>query len=226
MSDDQTSQSGGVNLSDLGSANIAGSLIGRDNVTINFEGVDASILRAIEDRLNQFLASFLTLRQRLYEWKELHNLLQDLQIQFVSCRGYALELDRRDRPGGRSVLGLFAPARGRPDESLAKSLYEFSVNWQACKRALDKLRRTIGDLRYIVDDFPKGNPNRPDEFSAALAHLQDQMDGALHDDDYHNLSDLIGAFAQQVDEDLYLADKKLRDVAEEINQLPHQIRLT
>ena len=77
-----------------------------------------------------------------------------------------------------------------------------------------------------MDDFPKGNPNRPDEFLAALAHLQDQMDGALHDDDYHNLSDLIGTFAQQVDQDLYLADKKLRDVAEEINQLPHQIRLT
>jgi hypothetical protein len=228
MSDDQASQSGGVGFRNVGSANVGGSVVGRDYkpITVNVEGVDPSVLRAIEDRLNQFLDSFLALRQHLYEWKELHNLLQDLQIQFAACRGYAIELGHRERPADRPLARLFGPARPKLDEVTAKSLYEFSINWQACKRALDKLRRSILDLKYIGDDLPAGSPNRPDAWLAALAQLQDQMDGALQDDDTHNLSDLIGAFAQQVDEALYLADKRLRDVAEAINQLPHQIRLT
>jgi len=40
------------------------------------------------------------------------------------------------------------------------------------------------------------------------------------------VADLVGAFAKQNDDYLYLADKALRDVAREINQLPQQIRLT
>jgi hypothetical protein len=220
MTNGTLNQSGGVNLT----GNIGRDAAGRD-IVYNIQGVDPAVLKNLEERLNEFLGRFVILRLRLEEWKELHNILQDLQIQFAICRGYTLELGRRDSPEEPSVFRFLSKPSARQTEMINKYLYEFSINWQPCKRTLDKLRWITLDLRQIVNDFPAGNPSRPDLSLAALERLQREMDEALHDEDRYNLTDLIGAFAKQVDDGLYVTDKALRGVAQEINQLPQQIKL-
>jgi len=131
--------------------------------------------------------------------------------------------DRDDDEGG--VIGLLVKAPAKRAQRIERLLYEFSLNWQQCKLTLDQLRRFTMGLRYTGPAYDPRAQTGP-EAMKILDYLQREIDEALHDEDRYNLADLIGAFAKQTDDYLYLADKALRDVAKEINQLPQQIRLT
>ncbi len=61
-----SADSGGVNINTSGTVGVGRDIAGRDIVyNIQTQGVDPAVLRDLEDRLNQFLAQFLTLHRRL-----------------------------------------------------------------------------------------------------------------------------------------------------------------
>ncbi|MBF8282821.1 MAG: hypothetical protein HW378_1736 [Anaerolineales bacterium] len=108
MDETKAGQSGGVNLNADDSVNVGRDVAGRDIIyNIHTQGADPAVLKDLEERLNNFLAQFVTLYRQLEEWKDLHNVLQDLQVRFTTCRIYALELGRRDEAEG----GVTGPAR-------------------------------------------------------------------------------------------------------------------
>jgi hypothetical protein len=225
MSDKPAGPSG-VQFGSGGDVSVGRDVAGRDIVyNIQTQGVDASVLRDLEGRVNQFLAQFLALHRQLEEWKDLHNVLQDLQVRFTTCRSYALELGRRDDREQAGLLGLLGGASGQRARQVERWLYEYSLNWQQCKLTLDQLRRFTMGLKYTGPAYDPRAQAGPEPMKS-LDRLQQQLDEALNEADRYNLADLIGEFAKQVDDYLYLADKALRDVAKEINQLPQVVHLT
>jgi len=216
------SQSGGVAID--GPTNVGRDVAGRD-INYYVQGADPAVLRDLEARLNQFLGEFVRLHRQLEEWKELHNALQDLQVHFSICRSYGLELGRWDKSAqAGGLLGQLMTSIRRPDE-IERLMYALSLNWEQCKLTLGQLRRFTTGLRYIGAAYdPRAQTGPP--LMIALDGLQGQIDAALHAEDNAQLAELIGAFAKQNDDYLYQVDKAIRDVAQEINQLPQQIRLT
>jgi hypothetical protein len=224
MDQPPSERSGGVNLNTSGDVAVGRDVAGRD-IIYNVQGVDPKALQELQDSFNEFLAQFVTLHHRLEEWKDLHNVLQDLQVRFTTCRSYALELGRREEKDSGGLLGALSGSNKQRAQQVERWLYEFSVNWQQCKITLDQLRRFTTGLKHTGPPYDPRAQTGPEPMKI-LDSLQIQMDGALNDSDRHNLADLIGEFAKQVDDYLYLADKALRDVAKEINQLPQAVRLT
>lgn len=224
MANEKGNPGSGVTITTSGAANVGRDVAGRD-IVYNVQGADPAVLRDLEERLNQFLGEFVKLHRQLEEWKELHNVLQDLQVRFSICRSYGLELGRHPKPAELSVFGLLANTSTRRAQATDRLIYELSLNWQQSKLTLDQLRRLTTGLRYIGTAYDPPAHTGPGPM-IVLDRLQLQIDEALDDQDQNNLADLIGAFAKQNDDYLYLADKALRDVAREINQLPQQIRLT
>jgi hypothetical protein len=223
MANDQRDQSGGVTITTSGPAQVGRDVAGRD-IIYNVQGADPAVLRDLEARLNQFLGEFVKLHRQLEEWKELHNVLQDLQVRFANCRSYGLELGRGNEPGAGNVIDLLTKNSARRAQQVERLLHDLASDWRQCKLTLDRLRLLTTDLRYTGAAYDPRAHTGP-EAMIVLDRLQLQIDEALHDGDRNNLADLIGAFAKQNDDYLYLADKALRDVAREINQLPQQIRL-
>ena len=226
MDADQVERSGGVEINSPGSVAVGRDVAGRDIVyNIQTQGVEPAVLRSLEDRLNQFLAQFLTLHRQLEEWKDLHNVLQDLQVRFTTCRSYALEFGRRDDKPGGGLLGALSGASAQQAKQMERWLYEFSLNWQQCKITLDQLRRFTMGLRYIGPAYDPSAKAGPEPMKQ-LDQAQRELEAALSEADRYVLADEISEFAKLVDDYLYLADKALRDVAKQINELPQQIRLT
>jgi|GEM_PF-2250070 len=223
MAKDQRDQSGGVKITTSGSAQVGRDVAGRD-IIYNVHGADPAVLRDLEARLNQFLGEFVKLHRQLEEWKELHNVLQDLQVRFANCRSYGLELGRGDGPAEAGVIGLLTQSSARRAQQAERILHDLESDWRQCKLTLDQLRRFTTGLRYTGVAYDPRAQTGPEPM-IILDRLQLQIDEALHVGDRNNLPDFIGDFAKQNDEYLYLADKALRDVAREINQLPQQIRL-
>ena len=218
--------SGGVNISTSGTVGVGRDIAGRDIVyNIQTQGVDPEVLRDLEDRLNQFLAQFLTLHRQLEEWKDLHNVLQDLQVRFTTCRSYGLEFGRRSEQSGPAWLGALSGASAQQARQMERWLYEFSLNWQQCKITHDQLRRYTMSLRYIGPAYDPPTQAGPEPMKL-LDGARATLETALAEGDRYQLADQIGEFAKLVDDYLYLADKALRDVAKQINELPQQVRLT
>jgi hypothetical protein len=223
MARNQRDKSSGVTITTSGLAQVGRDVAGRD-IIYNVQGADPTILHDLEERLNQFLGEFVKLHRQLEEWKELHNILQDLQVRFSICRSYGLELGRGNEPGAISVIDLLTKNSARRAEQVERLMHDLASNWRQCKLTLDRLRLLTISLRYTSVAYDLQAHTGP-EAMIALDRLQLQIDEALHDGDRSNLADFIGAFAKQNDDYLYLVDKALRDVAREINQLPQQIRL-
>ncbi len=224
MDADQAGRSGGVEINTPGAVEVGRDVAGRDIVyNIQTQGVDPAVLRGLEERVNQFLAQFTTLHRQLEEWKDLHNVLQDLQVRFTTCRSYALEFGRREDKGG--LLGALSGASAQQARQMERWLYEFSLNWQQCKLTVDQLRRFTMGLRYTGPAYNPQAQTGPEPMKL-LERAQGELEAALTDADRYNLADHIGEFAKLVDDYLYLADKALRDVAKQINELPQQIKLT
>jgi len=221
-----SADSGGVNISASGTVGVGRDIAGRDIVyNIQTQGVDPEVLRDLESRLNQFLAQFLLLHRQLEEWKDLHNVLQDLQVRFTTCRSYGLEFGRRGEQSGPGWLGALSGASAQQARQMERWLYEFSLNWQQCKITHDQLRRYTMSLRSIGPAYDPPTQAGPEPMKL-LDGARTTLEAALAEGDRYQLADQIGEFAKLVDDYLYLADKALRDVAKQINELPQQVRLT
>lgn len=181
------------------------------------EELRASILDAAGPRLraafvefNQqieaYLNEFNLLHEQLEEWKEVHNLLQELQISFAPCRGHI------------GALGSAVPSRAAQRQR-ERELYETEVEWRPCKRALYKLQELAASLQSIGEPYDPAAGAGPDWFLALKGH-EALIDKALFDQDVAALADGLSAFADQVDQALYRADRSLRGVVTQINHLP------
>jgi hypothetical protein len=226
LATDSADSGSGIAINTPGSVAVGRDIAGRDIVyNIQTPGVEPEALRELEDRLNQFLAQFLTLHRQLEEWKDLHNVLQDLQVRFTTCRSYGLEFSRRDDLAGKGLLGALSGASAQQARQMERWLYEFSLNWQQCKITHDQLRRFTVGLRYTGPAYDPRAQTGPEPMKL-LDRAQVDLEAALAEADRYNLADHISEYAKLVDDYLYLADKALRDVAKQINELPQQVRLT
>jgi len=159
--------------------------------------------RQIEAYLNEFNL----LHEQLEEWKEVHNVLQDLQNSFAPCRSYIFALDRLEG-SARSV-----------QRQRERMLYEIEVEWRPSRRCLQKLQQLATSIQAIGEPYNLELDSGPDWFLAPNRTAA-QIDGALFDASVVALTEHLSAFGDQVAQFLYLADKALRDVVGKINRLP------
>lgn len=160
-------------------------------------------------RIEAYLDAFLRLHEELKEWKELHNLLQDLQIDFTPCRGHIAEIGR---------------LRGAARRERERILYEIEVEWRPCRRTLGRLKDLATNIQAIDEPLNPQSGSGPAWF-VELAGIGNAIDDALVNNDLLALADHISAFGDRVDQSLYLADKSLRRVVEAIQQLSQTVKL-
>ena len=158
-------------------------------------------------QIEAYLNEFNLLHKQLQEWKEVHNILQDIQTTFAPCRSYIFAFSRLEGTG-RAV-----------QKQREKMLYEVEVEWRPCKRSLIKLQELAANVHFISSPYQPGAVSGPDWLRQPAAEAT-EVDKALLDSNVAALTDHLSAFGDRVDQFLYLADKSLRDVVGQINQLP------
>ena len=158
-------------------------------------------------QVEAYLNRFNLLHEQLEEWKEVHNVLQDLHVDFAPCSSYIFTLGR---------LGGAGQADQRQQERV---LYEVEVEWRPCRRSLHKLQQLATSIHAIGEPYePESSPG-PDWFRTPK-EAAGEIDQALLDSDVAALTEQLSAFGDAVVQSLYLADKSLRDVVRQINRLP------
>lgn len=171
---------------------------------------DAAVRDAFAEftqQIDAYLNRFNLLHAQLQEWKEVHNLLQDIQTSFAPCRSYIFTLGRLN---------------ARPDPApreLERTLYEVEVEWRPCRRMLRRLEHVAANIETIGDPYD-AQAERGPEWFLVPQKAGTEVDKALFNDDSAALAERLSVFGDQVDQFLYLADKALRDVVVEINRLP------
>src|SRR5262245_10498183 len=109
-----------------GGVSAGGNFVGRDNITNNFQLDIEKLVAAMRQSLPaddpapqhllDTLQQFQTLHQQLYEWKELHNCLNDVVI---TVDQFAREVERMDATGqaadARRLGRLWRPVAGKVD---------------------------------------------------------------------------------------------------------------
>jgi hypothetical protein len=158
-------------------------------------------------QIEAYLNEFNLLHEQLEEWKEVHNVLQDLQNSFAHCRSYIFEFGR---------LAGSARSIQRQQE---KILYEVEVEWRPCKHCLQKLEQLAKNIQMIGEPYDPESGRGPDWF-VTPRQIAVEIGQALFDSNARTLMERLSVFGNQVDQCLYLADKALRDVVRKINRLP------
>lgn len=158
-------------------------------------------------QIEAYLNACNLLQEQLEEWKEVHNLLQDLQINFAPCRSYIFALGR--------LRGATRSAQRQQE----RILYEVEVEWRPCKRTLRKLQELATNIQTIGEPYKPEYGSGPDWFLTPWG-IKTGIDKALFDNDVAALTEHLSAFGDRVDQSLYLADKALREVVGKINRLP------
>ncbi len=217
-----TNISGGINLTS-DQANISGDVTGRDKITQvqgdqinNYLQIDLAQLAAtlkqalpandpLPDRLVAALQDFKRYQSRLWEFKELHNTLND--VVFVLDQ-FAREVERLDAAGqtgnARTLARLWRPVDQKVD-----LLIEFARNVQH-----------IGAPLIQQNDSWQG-PAWAIELQSAAQRINELLTPS--DYDFAALYDATNAFSDSADKQLYLADKQLRDTAGELYNLSQQL---
>ena len=217
-----TNVSGGVNLTS-DQASITGDVVGRDKVTQvqgdqinNYLQIDLAQLAAtlkqalpandpLPDRLVAALQSFKQYHSRLWEFKELHNALND--IVFVLDQ-FAREVERLDAAGqmgdARTLSRLW-----RPIDQKVDLLVEFAKTLQHIGRPL------------VQTDGRWQGPAWAIELYMAAQRINDLLLPANYD--LSALYDATYAFSDAAEKHLYLADKDLRDTAGELFNQSNQL---
>ena len=221
-----SSVSGGVSL-DAGQASVSGDVTGRDklvqgddvkgNKIVNYYQLDIQkLLDALRQALPagdptpthllEMLQGFDRFHTQLYEWKELHNALNDVIFVFDQ---FAREVERRDAIGQagdvRSLSRLW-----RPVEQKVSILMEFAAN-----------------IKYIGPPFvalPDGGSQGP-EWAIELRTAADRVQQLFEPNGFDAAAvyDATYAFGDAAEKHMYLADKRLRDTAVELYNLSHRV---
>ena len=167
-------------------------------------GVRAAFVE-LTRQIEAYLAEFNSLNRQLLEWKEVHNLLNDIQVAFGPCRGYIRSLSQL--AAGRTFKGQ--------RENL---LFEIEVEWRPCKHILLKFQEFASGIREIGEPYQPGSAAGPEWLRQPLSEAA-EVDRALFESNVSTLAEHLSAFGDQVDKSLYQADKSLRNVVGKINEL-------
>jgi hypothetical protein len=214
--------SGGVNLNS-DQTSIEGDLVGRDKITqvqgdqintyiqIDLPQLLETLKQALPendplpDRLVNALKDFKHYHSRLWEFKELHNALND--VVFVLDQ-FAREVERLDAAGqtgnARALARLWRPVDQKVD-----LLIEFARNLQHIGTPLSQHNGSWQGPAWAI------------ELQSTAQRINDLL--APSDYDFTALYDATNTFSDAVDKHLYLADKQLRDTAGELYHLSQQL---
>ncbi len=177
------------------------------------ESIMASASQPVQDAFKEFteqiaayVDEFNLLHEKMQEWKEVHNYLQDLQNHFAPCRGYIYTFSKLD-------LG--------DDDSQEKDrfLYSIEVEWRPCKRVLRRLEQFATQILVIGDVYVPDKPTEGPQWLLAPKRAAKIIDKALFDRDLLALREGLSEFGDETDQHLYLADKALLKTANEIMSL-------
>jgi hypothetical protein len=217
-----TAVSGGINLTS-DQANIRGDVVGRDKVTQvqgdqvnNYIQLDVQKLvdtlkqalpdnDPLPDRLVAALENFKQYHSRLWEFKELHNGLNDVVFVLDQFSREVERLDAAGHTGNVRTLGRL----WRPVDQKVELLVEFAKG-----------------LQYIGTPLVESNcswqgPPWAIELRMAAQRVNDLLTPANYD--FAALYDATYAFSDAAEKHLYLADKQLRDTAGELFNQSNQL---
>jgi hypothetical protein len=218
-----SNSSGGINLTG-DQANVGGDVVGRDKVTQvqgdqinNFVQLD--LMKLVEtlkqalpdndplpDRLVTALQDFKHYHTRLWEWKELHNALNDVIFVFDQ---FSKEVERRDAANNlgdvRALRRLW-----RPVDQKVELLLDFAARVQHIGRPL------------VMQ--PDGSRQGP-PWAIELASVTEQLQGLFKEDapTLDSIYEATYAFSDAAEKHMYLADKQLRDAAGELYNLSNAL---
>lgn len=153
-------------------------------------------------QVEAYLNEFEVLHAQLEEWKEVHSLMQDLQNSFAPARGYIYAFSGRDLP----------------TQERERLLYQIEVEWRPSKRILRRLEDLAEGIVAIGDPYD-GDKIGP-VWYIEVKQEADKIDKALFEDNINVLLENISTLGDLIDQQLYLADKALRDVATSIARIP------
>ncbi len=215
--------SGGINLTS-DQANIGGDVVGRDKVTQvrgdqinNYIQLDVQKLMEVlkqalpdddplPERLLGALKDFKQQHTRLWEWKELHNALNDVIFVFDQ---FSKEVERRDASNNlgdvRALKRLW-----RPVEQKVELLLDFATKVQH-----------IGSPLVTQPDGSRQGPPWAIELASTNDQLKHLFDEGVPTLD--NLYEATYAFSDAAEKHMYLADKQLRDTAGELYNLSNAL---
>ena len=177
------------------------------------ESIMASASQPVQDAFKEFTGQvaayvdeFNLLHEKMQEWKEVHNYLQDIQNHFAPCRGYIYTFSKLD-------LG--------DDDSQEKDrfLYAIEVEWRPVKRVLRRLEEFATQILVIGDVYTRNNPAQGPQWLLAPKRAGKLIDKSLFDRDLLTLREGLSEFGDDTDQQLYLADKALLKTAQEIMTL-------
>jgi hypothetical protein len=214
---------GGVNLTSDQSS-IGGDVVGRDKVLqvqgdqintyiqLDLQKLMETLKQALPendplpDRLVTALKDFKHYHARLWEWKELHNALNDVIFVFDQ---FSREVERRD---GAGSLGDVRALRRlwRPVDQKVGLLLDF-----ACQ---------IQHVGTPLVTQPDGSRQGP-PWAIELAVTADQLKNLFEDSalTLATLYEATCAFSDAAEKHMYLADKQLRDTASELFNLSNAL---
>lgn len=218
-----TNVSGGVNLTS-DQTSIGGDVIGRDKVMQvqgdqinNYIQLDLAKLvetlkQALPDndplpeRLVNALQDLKQYHTRLWEWKELHNALNDVIFVFDQ---FSKEVERRDAAGNlgdvRALKRLWRPVDQKVD-----LLLDFATQVQH-----------IGSPLVTQPDGSRQGPPWAIELASTTDQLKQLFDEGVPTLD--NIYEATNAFSDAAEKHMYLADKQLRDTAGELYNLSNAL---
>ena len=156
-------------------------------------------------QVEAYLNEFDVLHAQLEEWKEVHSLIQDLQNHFAPTRSYIYAFSGQE---------LAQKARER-------LLYQVEVEWRPSKRVLRRLEELAKDIVAIGEAYD--GPGKGPDWYLDVKGEADKLDKALFDDNVVTLLESISALGDLIDQQLYLADKSLRQVAMAIARIPRPV---
>lgn len=153
-------------------------------------------------RLRQLLDNFQDFHNRLFEWKELHNYLND--VVFVMDQ-FAREVERLDARGESGNPRLLARL------------------WRPVTRKVMLLVDWAATVQYIdspLVSLPDGARQGP-RWAIELQVAQTRIDEVFKSDEFdvESLYDATYDFTDVAERHLYLADKQLRDTAGDLYAL-------
>ncbi|MBN1872658.1 MAG: CHAT domain-containing protein [Anaerolineae bacterium] len=199
-------------------ANIVGDgdFVSGDKVTYNYQLDVPKLVGALREvlpdddpepeRLLSILAKFQTLHVQLYEWKELHNYLNDIIYVMDQFSREVERLDAREAGSDRNTLRSLQRL-WRPVANKVKLLLDWAAD-EVSHIASERLMETEAGLR---------GPR----WAIELRMAQKQLEVLLQPGEFDLLAlyDTTYNFTDVADRQMYLADKHLRDTAGELYDL-------
>jgi hypothetical protein len=210
--DKRTIQTAGGAYSE-GTISTGDDFVGRDQIIYNYQLDIEKLVEVLREalpeddptpqRLRQTLQGFQHYHHQLYEWKELHNCLND--ILFVLDQ-FLREVDRLDISG--------QPARPR----------DLLRGWRPIAQKVAVLLEWAATIQYIGPEpyttLPDGSLRGP-KWAVELRIAQNRLDDLLEGEalDTSALYDAAYDFNDTADRHMFLADKQLRNTAAELYNL-------